>query len=432
MSYTIEKLEKSTAKLTIEVSAEDFDKAVDKAYNKNKNRLTIPGFRKGKAPRKLIEKTYGVGVFYEDAANFAINDEYNKVADECDIEIVSRPEIDVVQIEPGKPFIFTATVGVMPEITLGKYKGVEIEMADTTLTDEEVEDEIKKVREQNSRTVSVTDRAVQMDDQTVIDFEGFVDGEAFEGGKGENYPLTIGSHSFIDTFEDQLVGKNIGEEVEVNVTFPEEYHAENLAGKDAMFKVTVKEIKVKELPELDDDFVQDVSDSASTVDEYKEEIKKNLSEKKADEARKANEQKALEQVVADTQMEISDLMINSEAERIVNDFAQRLQSQGLSIEQYLQYSGSSLDQFKESTAKPEAETRIKNSLVLEAIAKAENIEATDEEYDAEIKKMADMYQMDAEKIKEAIAANENDNNQIKNDIAVRKALEFIADNAVAK
>ena len=428
MSFTVENLEKNMAKLTITVSAEDFEKSLQEAYNKNKNKISVPGFRKGKVPRAMIERMYGAGIFYEDAANNAIPDAYTAAADECGLDIVSQPEIDITQIEKGKEFIFTATVAVKPEVTLGKYLGVEIPAVDTKVTADDVKAELEKVREQNSRLVEVTTRGVKDKDQTVIDFEGFVDGETFEGGKGTDYPLTIGSHSFIDTFEDQLIGKKIGEEVEVNVTFPVDYHAEALAGKPAMFKVTIKEIKEKELPKLDDEFAQDVSEFETLAD-YKADIKKNLTEKKKASAKREKERLAVAAAVEEAQMDIPEAMIKAQVNRMAEEFAQRLSQQGLSFEQYMQFTGATPEQFVE-TMKPEAVTRIKNSLVLEAVAAAEKIEVTDAEVDAEIEKMAEMYQMEVDKLKEIIGDAEKEN--IKKDLEVQKAAELLGSKAVEK
>ncbi|MBQ2745222.1 MAG: trigger factor [Lachnospiraceae bacterium] len=424
MSLQVEKLEKNMAKLTIEVSAEEFDKAIDKAYQKNKGKINIPGFRKGKAPRQMIEKMYGVGVFYEDAANIIIPDAYSKEVSECtDIEIVSQPEIDVVQIEKGKPFIFTAEVALKPEVELGKYTGIEVEVAAPEVKDEDVEAELKKVQEEQARTIPVEDRAVADGDMTTIDFEGFIDGVPFEGGKGTDYPLTIGSHSFIDTFEEQLIGKNIGEEVEVNVTFPEEYHAEELKGKPAMFKVTVKEIKVKELPELDDDFAQDVSDF-DTLAEYKEDIKKKLTEKAEAAAKNEKEEKVIDAIIADAKMEIPDAMIATQQEQMIRDFAGRLSQQGLSFEQYMQFTGMTMDMMKEQM-KPQALKRIQVRLVLEAIAAKEAFEVTEEDINKELETMAEMYKMDLDKLKEMVTDVEKES--MKKDIAVSKAAEFVVE-----
>ena len=385
MSFKVEQMEeKNMVKLVIESTAEEFEAGLNKAYNKDKNKISIPGFRKGKAPRKMIEQMYGAEVFYEDAANAIIPEAYATAAEESKLEIVSQPKISVVQLEKGKPFIFAAEVAVKPEVELGTYKGVEVEKADTEVTDADVEEELKKVQEQNSRTVTVEDRAVKDGDMTVIDFEGFVDGVAFEGGKGENYPLTIGSHSFIDNFEEQLIGMNIGEEKEINVTFPEEYHAEELKGKPATFKVSVKEIKEKQLPELDDDFAQDVSDF-DTLAEYKEDLKKTISVRKENEAKAKKEDEAIAKIVETSKMDIPEAMINTQVNRMVEDFAQRLQQQGLSIDQYFQYTGMTADKIVEEM-KPEAVKRIQTRLVLEAVAKAEDIQVSDEEFDAELRR----------------------------------------------
>ena len=422
MSLQVEKLEKNMAKLTIEVSAEEFDKAIDKAYQKNKGKMSVPGFRKGKVPRQMIEKMYGVGVFYEDAANEIIPVAYEAELENCEVEVVSQPKIDVVQIEKGKPFIFTAEVAVKPEVELGKYTGFDIAKAEVEVSDEEVEAELSRAREQQARTIPVEDRPVADGDMTVIDFEGFVDGVAFEGGKGTDYPLTIGSHAFIDTFEEQLIGKNIGEEVEVNVTFPEEYHAEELKGKPALFKVTVKEIKVKELPELDDDFAQDVSDF-DTLDEYKEDIKKNIKSRKEEEAKGEYEEKVIDAIIAEAKMDIPQPMIDLQVRQMADDFARRIQSQGLSVEQYFQFTGMTPDKLMEQM-QPQALKRIQSRLVLEAIAKAENIVVTDADVDAEIEKMAGMYQMEVDKLKELVSDKEKE--AMKADIAVSKAAEFVA------
>lgn len=425
MSLQVEKLEKNMAKLTIEVSAEEVEKAIEKAYQKQKSKISVPGFRKGKVPRKMVEKMYGVGVFYEDAVNEMIPTAYETAAKESELDIVSQPKIDVVQIEAGKEFIFTAEVAVKPEVELGEYNGVEVAKTDVAVTDEDIMAEIDKEREQNSRIISVEDRAVEDGDMTVIDFEGFVDGEAFEGGKGTDYPLTIGSHSFIDTFEEQLIGKNIGEEVEVNVTFPEEYHAEELKGKPAMFKVTVKEIKKKELPELDNDFVEDVSEF-STVEEYKESIKKNIEEKKVNEAKAAKEDAVIEKIIEGAKMEIPEPMIDSQVRQMAEDFARRLSTQGLSLEQYFQYTGLTAEMLVEQM-KPQALKRIQSRLVLEAVAEKENFEVTEEEIEKEVTDMAAAYQMEADKLKELLT--DSDKNNMKKDIQVKKAIDFVTENA---
>ena len=428
MSVQVETLEKSMAKLTIEVSAEEFETALDKAYKKNKNKISLPGFRKGKAPRAMIEKMYGTGVFYEDAANDLIPGAYESAAKESELEIVAQPSIDVTQIEKGKPFIFTATVAVKPEVTLGDYKGIEVEKKTAEVTDEELQAEIDKVRESNSRMITVENRAVQDGDITTIDFEGFVDGEPFEGGKGENYPLTIGSHSFIDNFEEQLIGKNIGEETEVNVTFPEQYQAEELQGKPAVFKVTIKEIKVKELPELDDDFAQDVSEF-DTVDEYKEDLKKKLLENKEAALKREKEEDVVGKIIENATMEIPDPMVDTQVRQMVQEFSQRIQSQGLSLQQYMQFTGMTPESLT-NELQPQALKRIQSRLVLEAVVAAENIETSDEDLEKELEKMAEMYQMEADKLKELVG--EEEKKQIALDLAVQKAVELVVDAAVEK
>lgn len=428
MSFTVENLEKNMAKLTIEVDAAEFAKGMDKAYEKNKNKISVPGFRKGKVPKQMIEKMYGPSIFYEDAANAIIPEAYQNAAVESGLDIVSQPEIDVVQIEKDKNFIFTALVAVRPQVTLGQYKGVEIEKFDATVTDEELDAEVKKVLEQNARIITVEDRPVQANDDTVIDFEGFVDGVPFEGGKSENYHLTIGSHSFIDTFEDQLIGATIGNEVEVNVTFPEEYHAPELAGKPAMFKVTVKEIKCKELPELNDDLVQDISEFAN-VDEYKNDLKATLETRKAKEAESKKEAAAIEAAVANATMDIPQPMIKAQAYQLADGYDRSLRQQGLSLEQYIKMMGVELDKFVESIY-PEAERRIKNGLVLDAIAKAENITISDEEVEEEINNMSKMYNIPVDELKGMMSDKEQ--SQLKDDLAVQKAVKLIASEAVEK
>lgn len=428
MSLQVEKLEKNMAKLTIEVSAEEFSKAVEAAYQKNKNKISVPGFRKGKVPKKMIEQMYGKEVFYEEAANAVIPDAYEKALEECTETIVSAPKVNVTQIEEGKPFIFTAEVALKPEVTLGAYKGIEVEKADVSVSDEEVDADLKQQQENNARTVAVEGRAVQDGDIAVIDFEGFVDGVAFEGGKGENYSLTIGSHSFIDNFEEQLIGKNAGEECDVNVTFPEGYQAEELAGKPALFKVTVKEIKEKQLPELNDEFAGEVSEF-ETLAEYREDIKKKLAEKKEEDAKNVKEDAVIDKIIENAQMEIPDAMVETQQRQMVEDFAQRMQMQGLTLEQYFQFTGLTYDKMVEQV-KPQAERKIKSRLVLEAVVAAENIEASDEDYEEEIKRMAEMYQMEADKVKEVMG--ENGKKQILEDLAVRKAAEFVVNEAVEK
>lgn len=426
MSLQVEKLEHNMAKLTVEVAAEDVEKALQAAYLKQRKQINIPGFRKGKVPRQMIEKMYGPEVFYDDAANQLIPEAYGKVYDEEDLEIVSQPKIDIVQIEKGKPFIFTAEVALKPEVTLGEYKGLKVEKISNRVTQKEIDAKLAEEQEKNARTVSVTDRPVQDKDEVVLDFEGFVDGVAFEGGKGENYPLTIGSGSFIPGFEDQLIGANLEEEKEVRVTFPEEYHAKDLAGKDAVFKCTVHEIKVKELPELDDEFASDVSEF-ETLDAFKADIKAKIKEQKIAEGKRKQEDKAVEEAVANAQMDIPDAMIDTEVRQMANDFAQRLQQQGLTMDQYFQFTGMTAEKMTEEL-KPQALKRIQTRLVLEAIVKAENIEISDEKIDEEIQKMAESYKMEAEKLKEFMG--ENEKKQMKLDMAVQEAVTFLVENAV--
>ena len=428
MSVQVEKLEKNMAKLTIEVSAAEFEKALENAFLKNKNKISVPGFRKGKVPRQMVEKMYGPEIFYEDAANALIPDAYSKALDECEEDIVSSPEIDVTQIEKGKSFIFTATVALKPEVKLGKYKGVKVESAEVTVTDEEVDAKIEKERENNARTIEVTDRPVKDGDMIVLDFEGFVDGVAFDGGKGENYPLTIGSGAFIPGFEEQLVGAEIGKEVEVNVTFPENYQAEELKGKAAVFKCTIKEIREKELPALDDEFASEVSEF-DTLEEYRKDVRETLFIEKEKAAREAKEAAVIDAIIADSDMDIPEAMVTTQQKQMIDEFAQRIQMQGLTMEQYLQFTGASLDKMMEQV-KPQAETRIKSRLVLEAVAAKEGIEATEEDYEEEIKTMAEVYQMEPDKIKEMLP--EKSVKGIKEDIAVKKAAEFVVNNAKAK
>lgn len=424
MSVQVENLEKNMAKLTIEVSEDKLEEALQKVYLKQKNKITIPGFRKGKVPRNVIEKMYGAEVFYEDAANLLIQENYGSALDESGVEVVSRSVIDITQIEKGKPFIFTAEVAVKPEVKLGKYMGVTVTKIDTSVTDEEVNAELDRQRNSNARTITVEDRAVENGDTAVIDFEGFVDGIAFEGGKGENHDLEIGSHSFIDTFEDQLIGKKTGEEVEVNVTFPEEYHAPDLAGKPAMFKVKINEIKTRELPELDDEFAQDVSEF-DTLAEYKEDIKAKLVEKKEADAKRTKEDEAIKKIVDKSSMDIPEAMIDTQVETMIEEFAQRIEQQGLSFEQYMQFSGVTMDKMKEQV-RPDAVSRIQSSLVLEQIAKEENIEVTDTDVDAEVENMAAMYGMEADMLKEYMGDAEKES--MKKDLAIQKAVELVMSN----
>ena len=429
MGYKVEKLEGSMAQLIIDVSAEEFDAACEIAYQKNKKRISVPGFRAGKVPKAMIEKMYGKEVFYEDAANIIIPDAYEKTYDEAvkELEIVSAPKIEVVEMEAGKPFVFSAEVALKPEIKLGKYKGVEIEKADVEVSEDEVNEAIEKERQNAARIVSV-EREVKSGDTVTIDFEGFVDGVAFEGGKGENYNLEIGSHSFIDTFEDQIIGKNIDDEFDVNVTFPENYQAAELAGKPAVFKVKIHEIKEKQLAELDDDFASDVS-SYDTFAEYKESVKKNLSDKKEEDAKKAKEDAAVNAIIEDSEIEIPELMLATQQREMLDEFAQRLRYQGMSIDQYFKYTGMNAEMMMEQI-KPQAEQKIKTQLVLEAVAKAENIEVTDDDVEAEIKKIAENYKMEVEKVKETLGVGNED--AIKKDIAMQKAIDFITENAKEK
>ncbi len=425
MSLQIEKLEKNMAKLTIEVSAEELEKAIEAAYQKSKNKISVPGFRKGKAPRKMIEQMYGKGVFLEDAANDLIPVSYEKAYEECEEEIVSSPKVDVVQLEAGKPFIFTAEVALKPEVTLGKYKGVKVDKVDVEVTEEEINADIATERENSARTIPVEDRPVQDGDMTVIDFEGFVDGVAFEGGKGEDYPLTIGSGAFIPGFEAALVGAQIGVETDVNVTFPEDYQAEELAGKAAVFKCTVKEIKVKELPELDDEFASEVSEY-DTFAEYKESVKSKIADRKTAAAKSAKEEAVIEAIIEDAKMDIPDAMVETQQRQMVEEFAQRIQSQGLSMEQYMQFTGMNPQMLLEQI-KPQALKRIQSRLVLEAVVAAEKIEASEEDFEAEVTKMAEAYQMENDKIKELLG--ENGKKQMMEDLCVNKAVEFVVENA---
>lgn len=428
MSLQVEKLEKNMAKLTIEVSADELEQALQKAYLKNKNKISVPGFRKGKVPRQMIEKMYGPEIFYEDAANALIPDAYAAALDECELELVSRPAIDIVKIEKGQPFVFTAEVAVKPEVTLGGYKGIEVEKIDTAATEEEITAEVDKERDNNSRTITVEDRGVQKGDMTVIDFEGFVDGTAFDGGKGTDYPLTIGSGAFIPGFEEQLVGAEVGRETEVNVTFPEEYHAKELAGKPAVFKCTVKEIKVKELPEADDEFAKDVSEF-DTMEEYRADLKKKIEERKAADARAKKEDAVIEKIIEGAQMEIPEAMIETQAENLVDDFAQRLMMQGMSLEQYAQYTGATVESMT-SQMKPQAKKRIESRLVLEAVAAAENIEISEDEMEAEMNRMAERYKMEPDKLKELLSEDEKKN--MRQDLSIQKAIELVTEAAVEK
>ena len=427
MSVQVENLEKNMAKLTIEVSEDKLEEALQKAYLKQKNKISLPGFRKGKVPRQMIEKMYGPEVFYDEAANHMISEAYGKAYDECELEIASQPTIDVVQLEKGKDFIFTAEVAVKPEVKLGEYKGLKVDKVSTRVMQKEVDEEIEKERERNARTVEVTDRAVQDKDIVTLDFEGFVDGVAFEGGKGENYPLTIGSGAFIPGFEEQLIGAEIDKETEVKVTFPEEYQAKELAGKEAVFKCTVHEIKAKELPELDDEFASEVSEEAETLEDYKAEVKAKIKERKENEGKEKKENQAVEQAVANAEIDLPAPMVDLQAKQMADDFARRIMQQGMSVEQYFQFTGLNEEKMMEEL-KPQAEKRIRTRLVLEAIVAAENIEVSDERLDEELQKMADSYQMEVEKLKEFMG--ENEKKQMKEDIAVQDAVTLITEAAV--
>lgn len=426
MSLQVEKLEQNMAKLTVEVAAEDVEKALQAAYLKQRKQINIPGFRKGKVPRQMIEKMYGPEVFYDEAANNMIPDAYAKAYDESELDIVSQPKIEVVQMEKGKPFIFTAEVATKPEVTLGDYKGLKVDKVSTRVTQKEVDEEIEKERERNARTIEVTDRAVQDKDEVTLDFEGFVDGVAFEGGKGEDYPLTIGSGSFIPGFEEQLIGAEIDKEVEVNVTFPKEYHSEELAGKDATFKCTVHTIKAKELPELDDEFASEVSE-CETMDAYRAEVKKNIKERKERTGKEKKENQAVDQAIENAQMDIPEAMIEFQVRQMADDFARRIQQQGLTVEQYFQFTGMTAEKMLEEM-RPQAEKSIKTRLVLEAIVKAENIEVSDERVEEELTKMAEAYQMEVEKLKEFMG--ENEKKQIKEDLAVQEAITLLVNESV--
>lgn len=426
MSLQVEKLEHNMAKLTVEVAAEDVEKALQAAYLKQRKQINIPGFRKGKVPRQMIEKMYGPEVFYDEAANNMIPDAYAKAYDESELDIVSQPKIEVVQMEKGKPLIFTAEVATKPEVTLGDYKGLKVDKVSTRVTQKEVDEEIEKERERNARTIEVTDRAVQDKDEVTLDFEGFVDGVAFEGGKGEDYPLTIGSGSFIPGFEEQLIGAEIDKEVEVNVTFPKEYHSEELAGKDATFKCTVHTIKAKELPELDDEFASEVSE-CETMDAYRAEVKKNIKERKERTGKEKKENQAVDQAIENAQMDIPEAMIEFQVRQMADDFARRIQQQGLTVEQYFQFTGMTAEKMLEEM-RPQAEKSIKTRLVLEAIVKAENIEVSDERVEEELTKMAEAYQMEVEKLKEFMG--ENEKKQIKEDLAVQEAITLLVNESV--
>ena len=425
MSVQVEKLEKNMAKLTIEVSAEDFDKAIESVYQKTKNKYNVPGFRKGKVPRKMIEKLYGAGVFFEEAFNAVLPDSYEAAANECELTITSEPQIALTQMEPGKPVIYTALVAVKPEVTLGEYKGLEVEKTDVEATEDEVLAEIRKEQEKNA-TQEVVDRPIEKGDIAIIDFKGFVDGVPFEGGEGEGFPLTIGSGQFIPGFEDQLIGKKGGEDVDVNVTFPETYQSKELEGKDALFKVSIQEVKEKKYPELDDEFASDVSEF-ETLEEYKADVKKKLEERKAAAAKQAKENSLLDKVVEASSMDIPFPMIQTQAKQMMDDFGMRLQQQGLSLEQYMQFTGQDQNRMMAEMSE-QAKKRISGRLVLEAIAAAEGLSATEEEVNEELKKMADAYGMEVDALSKFFS--EKEEKQIAEDVAVTKALDFLVANAV--
>ena len=428
MSLQVENLEHNMAKVTIEVEAAKLDDAIKQAFNKKKGQFNVPGFRKGKVPFQLIAKEYGVEIFYEDAANILIPDAYAEAMKDTDLEIVSRPEIDVTQLEKGKDFIFTATFALKPEVTLGDYKGIEVPKTRVTVKKDEIEEELKKVQEQNAREITIEDRAVKDGDILTIDYSGSVDGAKFEGGTAEDQTLVIGSGAFIPGFEEQLVGKNLNETADINVTFPEEYHAPDLAGKDAVFTVTVKAIKEKELPALDDEFAAEVSEF-DTLEEYKADVKAKIKEQKAADGKRNQEDQAVEQAVKNAEYEIPQPMIETQTTQMVEDFAQRIQSQGITLEQYFQFTGLTAEKMMEDM-RPQAIKRIETRLVLEAVAKAENIEITDEKIDEELAKMAESYNMEVEKLKEFMG--ENEKKQMKEDLAVQEAVTFLVENAVEK
>ncbi|MBB5263278.1 trigger factor [Catenibacillus scindens] len=427
MSVQVEMLEKNMAKLTIDVPADEFEKAITRAYNKNKGQISIPGFRKGKVPQVLVEKMYGPAIFYEEAANYVMPEAYEKAAEESKLDIVSRPAIDVTQMEKGKDFIFTAEVAVKPEVTLGEYKGIEVEKTQIEVTDEEVDAEIKKTQEQNSREITV-DRPAENGDTVVIDYAGTIDGNAFDGGSDKGHSLVLGSNTFIPGFEDQLIGATADSDVEVHVTFPEDYHAKDLAGKEAVFACHVHEVKTKEYPEIDDEFAQDVSEF-DTLAEYKEDVKKHITERKENQAKAEKQQKVMDKVIENATMDIPDAMVDTQAANMVEEYAQRLSYQGLSMDQYFKFTGMNAETLKEQL-KPQALKNIQSRLVLEAVIAAENIEVSDEEFDKEIEKMASMYQMEVDKVKELLGDAEKEN--IKNDLAAQKAVEFVTDAAVEK
>lgn len=424
MSLTFEKQDGNMAKLTIERPAEELDRAIVKAYQKIKNQLALPGFRKGKVPQFIIEKQYGVEVFFEDAADFLINDSYKEEVEGCELEIVSRPEINVTQIEKGKPFIYEAVVAIKPEVTLGEYKGLEYYKTDVSVPESDIDAELERTREMNSRRVPVEDRPAQNGDIVNIDFEGFVDGEAFEGGKAEGHTLTLGSGTFIPGFEEQIEGHNPGDEFDVVVTFPENYQAENLKGKEAVFKCKLNDIKVKELPELDDEFASEVSEF-ETLEEYRADIRKNMEEERQESAKREAEEQLVEKATANAEMIIPEPMAELEASQVAQNFQMRMESQGLSMEQYFQFTGMTPERFMEE-AKVSAEKNIRSRLVLEAIAAAEGITASDEELEESIRKMAESYQMEYDQLAKVISDEEREN--MKQDVLLKKAADFLYEN----
>ncbi|MCR5337984.1 MAG: trigger factor [Lachnospiraceae bacterium] len=426
MSVQVEKLEHNMAKLTITVPAEELNEAVKKVYQRQKKNISVPGFRKGKVPLAMVEKMYGKGIFLEDAANDLFSPTYAKAYDECGEDIVSSPKVTVIQLQPDQDFIYEAEVALKPGVELGKYKGVKIAKVDVDVTDADIDEVIDRERRNNAREMTIEDRPVQDKDKVTIDFEGFVDDEPFEGGKGEDYELVIGSHSFIDTFEEQLIGKNIGDAVDVNVTFPEDYHAEDLAGKPALFKVTVKGIKEEQLPEADDEFASEVSEY-DTIAEYRDSIREELAEKKQKSANDEKEKAAIEAVIADSRMDIPEAMIETTQQQMLEEFEQRITSQGLSFDQYKMFTGTDEEKMLEQI-RPQAELRIKSRLVLEAIVEAEGIQATEEDFEEEIKKVAEAYRMEQDKAKEMIG--EAGKEEIMKDLAVTKAAELVRDSAV--
>ena len=430
MNVKVETLEKSTAKLTVEVSAAEFEDATVVAYNKNKNKFNIPGFRKGHAKKEIIEKMYGAQVFYEDAIDHILNTTYPKAAAESKLEIVSRPEINIDKIEKGQPVVYTATVALKPEVELGQYKGVEVEKADAAVSDADIEAELKRIQNQNARIVTIEDedRELKNDDIAVIKFEGFMDGKAFAGGSGDDYPLTLGSHSFIEGFEEQLVGHKKGDEVDVNVTFPEHYQAKELAGKPALFKVTVKEIRERQLPDINDDFASEVSEF-ETLEEYKKSVVADLKLKKEKAAAQENENRVVRKVVENAAVELPEAMVMTSVDNMLDDYAKRLYQQGLSLDQYLSYMGQTRESFIEQQ-KPEVAASIKTRLVLEAIVKKENVVPSDEAVDARLTELANTYKMDLDKFKSMIPEDYTEN--IKNDLAVKEAVDMLVAEAVLK